>query len=161
MRYTRITIFAITLCLVFSSCVYRHSIELVCFGFNPDNFIVIEENDTHGGFHGDGSYRLILDCSENTEKAKELIKDWKPLPLSENLQTLMYGGETDEFYTFGLAEEAHWPVINNGVYKFADRHSESVDPSDDTNIFNRHSYNFSIAAYDLDTNTLYFYACDT
>ena len=49
--------------------------------------------DTHGGFLGDGTYYLILDCSERKEQATELIKDWKPLPLTENLQLIMYGGE--------------------------------------------------------------------
>jgi hypothetical protein len=52
-------------------------------------------------------------------------------------------------------------ALNNGVYKFVDRHSEAVDKSDDASLFERHSYNFSIAAYDLDTNILYYFEFDT
>ena len=74
----------------------------------------------------------------------------------------MYGGEKNGVsYAYDLAEEAHWPIINNGVYKFVDRHSEAVDKSDDASLFERHSYNFSIAAYDLDTNILYYFEFDT
>ncbi|MBR3840001.1 MAG: hypothetical protein IKM20_02575 [Erysipelotrichales bacterium] len=132
------------------------------FGFNKSEFTIIAEEDTHGGFHGDGSYYLILDCSEKKEEVEVIINDWKPLPLSENLQLMMYGGEKDGmYYHSNIAEDAHWPIINNGVYKFIDRHSGVVDQSDDTDLLNRYSYNFSIAVYDLDTNTLYYYELDT
>lgn len=39
------------------------------FGFQKNEFTIVEESDIHGGFHGDGSYSLILDCSTNKEKA--------------------------------------------------------------------------------------------
>ena len=38
------------------------------FGFNKKEFKVLKETDSHRGFHGDGDYVLILDCSENKEK---------------------------------------------------------------------------------------------
>ena len=162
MRYVKLIMVAIIVCIVFSSCSAVGSGQSEYFGFETSVFTVIDENDTHGGFHGDGSYYLILDCSEKREQAMELIKDWTPLPLTENLQLIMYGGKKDGVnYVYNLAEEAHWPIINNGVYKFVDRHSEAVDKSDDTELFNRHSFNFSIAAYDLDTNTLYYFEFDT
>ena len=41
------------------------------FGFNKKEFKVLKETDSHRGFHGDGDYVLILDCSENKEKALE------------------------------------------------------------------------------------------
>lgn len=157
MRYVKLIIVTIIVCVVFSSCS-----TVGYFGFRTSAFTVIEEKDTHGGFLGDGTYYLILDCSERKEQATELIKDWKPLPLTENLQLIMYGGEKNGVsYAYDLAEEAHWPIINNGVYKFVDRHSEAVGKSDDASLFERHSYNFSIAAYDLDTNILYYFEFDT
>ena len=157
MRYVKLIIVTIIVCVVFSSCS-----TVGYFGFRTSAFTVIEEKDTHGGFLGDGTYYLILDCSERKEQATELIKDWKPLPLTENLQLIMYGGEKNGVgYAYDLAEEAHWPIINNGVYKFVDRHSEAVDKSDDTNLFNRYSYNFTIAVYDFDTDKLYYFEFDT
>ena len=162
MRCAKIIIAAVVVCLFFASCSTVGSGQTEYFGFKTDVFAVVEEKDTHGGFHGDGSYYLILDCSEKTEQAMGLIAEWKQLPLTENLQVIMYGGTKNGVsYGHGLAEEAHWPIINNGVYKFADRHAEAVDQLDDTNLFNRHSYNFSVAVYDLDTNTLYYFELDT
>ena len=62
-------------------------------GFDVTGYNIIEEKDTHGGFHGDGTYHLILDCSSNSQKARNMVRDWTPLPLSENLNLIMYGGE--------------------------------------------------------------------
>lgn len=151
MKFAKIIIVTIIVCLFLTSCNTVSSGQTDYFGFKTSVFTVVDEKDTHDGFHGDGSYYLILDCSEETEKAAELIKDWTRLPLTENLQLIMYGDTKNGVcYGYNLAEEAHWPTINNGVYKFVDRHSEAVDKSDDTNLFNRASYNFSVAVYDLD-----------
>ena len=132
------------------------------FGFAKKDFSVVEELDTHGGFLGDGSYYLILDCSKNKEQALEKVKNWNKLPLSENLNLIMYGGEKDGVtYGYELAEEAHIPKIENGYYIFEDRSSESKDSTDDTELFDRYSFNFSIAIYDCDTDKLYYFEFDT
>ena len=132
------------------------------FGFAKKDFSVVEELDTHGGFHGDGSYYLILDCSNNKEKALEKVQDWNGLPLSENLNLIMYGGEKDGVtYGYELAEEAHIPKIENGYYIFEDRSAESKDSTDDTELFDRCSFNFSIAIYDCDTDKMYYFEFDT
>lgn len=132
------------------------------FGFSKQRFTVVEEMDTHGGFVGDGSYYLILDCSDNTEDALSIVADWNELPLSENLNLIMYGGEKDDVtYGYDLSEEAHMPVIENGYYYFEDRHSEAKDVSDDSELFSRASFNFSLAVYDSETNRLYYFEFDT
>ncbi len=132
------------------------------FGFEKRDFTVVEELDTHGGFHGDGSYYLILDCSNNKKEALEKIKEWEKLPLSENLELIMYGGEREGItYGYKLAQESHIPQIKNGYYIFKDRHSESTDSTDDTKIFDRYSFNFSIAIYDCDSDKMYYFEFDT
>ena len=132
------------------------------FGFAKKDFTVVEELDTHGGFLGDGSYYLILDCSDNKEQALEKVQDWNKLPLSENLNLIMYGGEKDGVaYGYELAEEAHMPQIENGCYMFEDRHSESKESRDDSDLFDRYSFNFSIAVYDSDTDKMYYFEFDT
>ena len=133
------------------------------FGFAKKDFSVVDELDTHGGFLGDGSYYFILDCSDNKEKALKIVEGWKKLPLSENLKLIMYGGEKDgiSYNGYDLSEEAHMPKIKNGYYIFEDRHSESKDSADDTELFSRYSYNFSIAVYDCDTNKMYYFKYDT
>ena len=132
------------------------------FGFAKKDFSVVEELDTHGGFHGDGSYYLILDCSDKKEKALEKVKDWNKLPLTENLNLIMYGGKKDGVsYGYELAKEAHIPEIRNGYYMFKDRDSECEDDRDDSELFNRYSFNFSIAFYDCDTDKMYYFEFDT
>lgn len=120
------------------------------FGFAKKDFTVVEEIDTHGEFHGDGSYYLILDCSDNKDKALEKVKNWNKLPLSENLNNVMYGNS--------LTEEAHLPTIENGYYKFKDRQTDSTDDSD---LSDKASYNFSLAIYDSDTDKMYYFDFDT
>lgn len=124
------------------------------FGFAKKDFTVVEELDTHSGFLGDGSYYLILDCSDNRKEALDKVKEWKKLPLSENLERIMYGG-------YELAEKAHIPQAENGYYIFEDRSSESTDSTDDTDLFDRHSFNFSLAVYDCDTDKMYYFEYDT
>ena len=93
-------------------------------GFRKGDFTVVEENDTHGGFHGDGTYLLVLDCSKNIELAMELVKGWKEFPLSENLSTVLYGSDIHGGVL--LKEEGCIPVITNGYYYFCDRNSENL-----------------------------------
>ena len=132
------------------------------FGFAKKDFAVVDQLDTHGGFMGDGAYYLILDCSENRAAALEKIKAWKPLPMSESLQLLMYGGEKDGIiYGYNMAERGNIPKVENGYYWFEDRHSESKNSEDDSEIFDRHSMNFSIAVYDCDADRLYYFEFDS
>ncbi|MBE6639568.1 MAG: hypothetical protein E7616_09015 [Ruminococcaceae bacterium] len=153
---------AILFCITLSACGPVENILSKHFEFEASDFTVLEEKDTHGGFHGDGSYYLILDCSQNADKARSIVENWTTLPLSENLHIVMYGGEKDGInYGYNFAEEAHWPTIKNGVYKFVDRHSESKNSSDDSDLLDRYSVNFSIAVYDLDSNILYYFEMDT
>ena len=125
------------------------------FGFAKKDFIVVEESDTHGGFLGDGTYYLKLDCSHNTKKAMKNLKGWNNLPMSLPLDSYLFDGG------MGLADSLGVPVITNGYYMFEDRHSESTDPTDESQLRIRASRNFSVAIYDSDTDTFYFIADDT
>jgi len=124
----------------------------------------IEYEDSHGGFHGDGgTYAKIKLDGKGTEKAiLEIKNSWKSLPLSENLSLIMYGGMRDNIeYIYNLADEFKIPHIENGYWLFIDRHSKSINNYDDTDLFNRHSFNFTLALYDADENVLYYIEFDT
>lgn len=160
----RIVVFYILLilCTLCAACGFTQSPFNRYFELKMVDYIVLEEQDTHGGFHGDGSCHLILDCSQNADKARAIVENWSALPLPENLQLVMYGGEKDGVnYGFYFAQSAHWPTIENGVYKFVDRHSEAKDRSDASGLLDRYSFNFSIAVYDLDSDILYYFEMDT
>lgn len=130
--------------------------------FNKEDFDVVMEQDTHGGFHGDGQYCLVLDCTKNKEQALENVEEWKKLPLTKNLEMVVYGGEFEGCtYSSFFSEDIEIPYIERGYYYFRDRHSESVDSSDDSKLYERYSYNFDFAIYDADNAMLYYLREDT
>lgn len=123
---------------------------------------IVQNTNTHGGFHGDGETSIIIDCKENKDEIMSQVTKWKPLPLSENLQLIMYGGTKDGVtYGYLLAEEANIPMIESGYYYFIDRQSKAQDKYSDEALFDRYSFNFSLALYDTETDLMYFYEFDT
>jgi len=123
--------------------------------------------DSHGGFHGDGT--SLMQFGFSNDSCEEQIQSnaiWKPLPLTENLAALVYGIRSETtaigpYITFDDAGTPAFPVIENGYYFFLDRHSDSADAHDDTNVLARPSYNLTIAMYDADTDILYYCEFDT
>lgn len=92
----------------------------------------------------------------------EQLKYWEKLPLSENLQLIMYGGEKDSTtYSYKLGNQNGIPKITNGYYYFLDRHNEATNKHSDKDLFDRYSFNFTIALYDIDTKIFYYYKFDT
>ena len=92
-------------------------------------------------------------------------KGWNKLPLTDNLNIAVYGEESASGPVAPLITndngEVYFPWINNGYYFFLDRHSESGNEKDDTELFDRMSFNFTIAIYDIDNHTLHYYESDT
>ncbi len=118
----------------------------------------VSYEDTHGGFFGDGERAVVFDVSE-WEKREETLSSWNDLPLTENLQLIMYGGEKDGMiYGYDLAKNNDIPVITNGKYFFYDRLHENYSDSD---LFSGASFNFTIFMYDNDTQRLYMLEFDT
>ena len=124
--------------------------------------------DTHGGFHGDGwLYANIV--FENADFREDIANRWNPLPLTENLNIVCYGGIDKQ----GNRRSPHikddegnsrLTEINDGYYYFKDRFNENMnDRYDDSRLFNidRYSMNYTFAIYDNVTNTLYVFEFDT
>ena len=141
---------------------------------------IVSEMDNHGGFHGDGqTYIEIRFADTECLNAIQSSAAWKPLPLTQNGMALLYGVEMDlgtigppphdEEMGVGMVgpmlhgedNKPLVPPVENGYYCFVDRASESTDPKDDTDVLRRYSYNFTMAIYDTDTNTLYYAELDT
>lgn len=108
--------------------------------------------NTHGGFHGDGSTAMVMTFDEeNGALLSSLLaetENWRPAP--------MYGRVSDLFYSNGFFSAAE---ITDGYYSCYDKQQESFDPE----VFDTKEYstNCWIAAYDCDDPTLYFYEHDT
>lgn len=117
------------------------------------------EYDSHGGFHGDGiSYLEMSFGAEPGKRLEEEIRSsdlWRELPLSENLDQLAENAMPQE----GDYESP--AVAKRGYYCFIDRHSESIDAQDDTDVMGRSSCNYTLAVYDTEKNMLYYVALDT
>ena len=148
-------IFLITLCGCSSNKLgyVSENIEL-----NLDNCKMVYENDTHGGFLGDGDYFSKIVCNSVDENVIKF--SWEPLPLGEEIQNIMdLVWCIDECKT--TYERYNIPNIENGYYYFIDRHSETTDSKKYDEINERSSYNFSLALYDSLNKTIYYYELDT
>lgn len=126
---------------------------------------VITEYDSHGGFLGDGMTFVTISFSDDTLLIQMSESgDWRSLPLTETLTAVVYGISTENSRIgpyLEKNEETVIPEIQNGYYWFLDRHSQSTDNRDDTNVISRGSQNFTLAIYDTDAGILYYIESDT
>ncbi|MBE6039053.1 MAG: hypothetical protein E7218_07655 [Anaerofustis stercorihominis] len=131
-------------------------------GIDISDCTVVTDEDSHGGFHGDGMRYVHIDCSGYKETVEAQISSWNKFPLSANLNIMLYGGEKNGItYSWHLAEDCGIPIPADGAYYFIDRHYESSDPHDDTNVLARGSFNFSLLIYDYEDSMLYLVEYDT
>lgn len=163
--YTILVIFLLIIAIIYF---------ILCKRYTPTKYIekeinlnisscdILLDNDTHGGLLGDGEHIIKADCSDTSKDILEQITYWNEFPLSRNLKLIMYGGYKDgKYYGYELAEKNAIPKIENGYYLFIDRHDGVTDEHSDEDLFNRYSFNFTIAFYDLDTNYFYYFEFDT
>ena len=101
---------------------------------------VLEEWDTHGGFHGDGVTFVKLSCVDGFEE--KLIKTWKPLPLEGEIYKYFY--EWGGLFEHPETGARVIPEVENGYWYFK----------------NTGAMNWDFALYDCDKNILYFYEWD-
>lgn len=122
------------------------------------------------GSHGDGyvfasaKWDNERGCREAEQQMAEDSK-WKALPLSGNLQAAVYGSDDGETMRSPLAVDKQgellFPNIQHGYYLFRDQHSDSDDEQDDSQLWDRDSFDFVLVVYDSDTQTMYFWQLDT
>ncbi len=105
-----------------------------------DEATVLEEWDTHGGFHGDGDTFVKLSCSDGFEQ--QLGSEWKALPLQGEAYEYFY--EWGGFFEHPETGERVIPEVENGYWYFK----------------NTGAMNWDFALYDCDENLLYFYEFD-
>lgn len=151
-----VTVMFMVISLIFSKDTTKPKYLQELCGLNISGSEMISYEDSHGGFHGDGTLTAAYDCSQISDSIAEQTAQWKTLPLTDNLQEIMYNHDS-----FDLAKKYGIPEISNGCYFFKDRHSESDDPSSDENLLDRYSLNFSLVIYDGDNHKLYLFEFDT
>lgn len=129
-------------------------------GVSAQHGTVLSHEDTHGGMGNDGHTFTVISFSDD-HCPRGLQGNWNPLPLTENLSVLLYGGKTRGPALTDEEGKCRIPVIEEGYYTFRDRHPEAEDPTSDFAIFRRHSFNYTIGLYDTETKTLYYFKEDT
>ena len=151
----------ISLIFLFNSKLFNNKMEKINKSIEITSFDckILEDKDTHGGFLGDGDYFAKISCSR-LDYAK-LSSNWKKLPLTDSLNKIMELIQCSDKECKSAYERYNIPNISNGYYYFLDRHSDSKNKYDDSNINNRSSYNFTLALLDKDTNIIYYYKLDT
>jgi len=160
-------VFMLTLCTACGSMTSVDRSEQISsvLGVDVSAAIAVTTIDSHGGFHGDGTSRVLFQFDD--KGCEEQIKNnalWKPLPLTENLTALVYGIRTETTAIgpyIDIDGAPAIPKIDNGYYFFLDRNYKSTDPYDDTDVLIRASFNLTIAIYDSDTDILYYSEFDT
>lgn len=131
-------------------------------GIKIPNSINIDYKDNHGGLNGDGETVAIIhfDAIDADIISYQISNsnNWNQLPLSKNLDRIMYKTESSKY---NLSELLSMPKIENGYWFFNNRHHSSTDSKNDYNLFGQSSFNFTVAIYDIDTNILYYLEFDT
>ena len=149
------------LVLMVFNIIYNNKLDYISKILNLDinNCKLINYENSHDGFLGDGEYYAKLNCTTNESN---IIKDkWTKLPLSEELNKALdikfcSGNGCSTFF-----ERYNIQEIKEGYYYFYDRHSDAINSNDEKIINDRSSYNFSIGLFDSDSKNLYFYELDT
>ena len=133
-------------------------------GINISSGSIITDTDSHGGFHGDGI--TFLEVVFEDDSCLNQIKgnsSWKQLPVSYPVDALLYGTQNGSSSIGPYVTEGGkklFPKAETGYYYFKDRHT-GAGGQGSKDVVNRHSFNFTVALYDEDTQTLYYCEFDT
>ncbi len=127
---------------------------------------LVEYEDSHGGFHGDGETVAVVTFSE--EGAWELetclgyeLPGWEKLPLTGDAHQVLYGGNSWRPLFTGANGAPLVPELSNGWFYFLDRQIDYKEDYVRESIFSRSSFHFTLAVYDADSRTLYYFQLDT
>lgn len=122
-----------------------------------------EYRDTHGGFHGDGdTFAKITFPADAAMEAEDHLKYgtpwWSALPLTEELTRVLYGGGENRPLFTDESGKVLLPEVEKGYYFFYDAQAHAYSGQ---SLFSRASYNITVAVYDADSDTLYYFDLDT
>lgn len=153
--------------LLLSSCVmnFRDEVSAVT-GLDVSAKATVTYTNNHGGFLGDGATAVTMTFFDDAlEEQIKKSEHWRALPMSTNVAVALYGGTAENGAEWSSVvkdlSDFEMPEIANGYWLFRDRHPQKTDEYDDSDLFSRASFNFVIAVYNTETNTLYYFKIDT
>lgn len=124
---------------------------------------MMKYEDTHGGFHGDGTTFAAFRMTEEEALPQFEEAGWQRLPFDRTATALAYGitegnVTTGPYMTDGEGKTM-LPEIEKGYYYFLDRYPGEEEQS--KNVLERSAVNFTMAVYDTETGTMYYVKIDT
>jgi len=138
----------------------RHPLEYVQGKLKfpvPQDVQILEAFDTHGGFHGDGEFYLVLQFNKRqiSKFVDEVSKNnkWQKLPVSDLHNSIGRNFRGWEKRRYEVPSKA-----KNGYYYFHDFQRDWY-PNDPN--AGKYSVNYVIAILDLDSNRLFVFQIDT
>lgn len=134
-------------------------------GIDMSSGQITKSIDTHGSLGEGSTYIQVEFYGEDADTLENELKEndiWRKLPLSNNLRIAVYGDKNNMSLAQSFDEGIPAiPEISHGYYFFKDRHSDSLDSSDDLYLFSRYSFNFDILLFDSDEHIMYIFQFDT
>ena len=140
--------------------IYQHICSTI--GISLPNDLAIEYSDSHGGFHGDGTLVAVLAPRNERDavKLKNLIQraGWRS-ELPSDMYASFFGGslilEGSRTETSGYFHDLSIdvPNVKHAYFYYKDRFLEQTGEQCP---YAPYTQNFTLAMFDLDTNTLYF-----
>ena len=126
------------------------------FNINLPNGMKAEEKfNNYNGPPNEGLklYNFKFTEKESKKFISEIMKSWNKLPLTEDLELVMYGGTKEGTeYNFNFSNKTGLPQIKQGYWILKNAHK---------GILNENSFNFTLAIYDTEQNLLYLFKIDT
>lgn len=145
-----------------SGCTEEKNHVLTTLEISDAEYTVTCEQDTHGGFHGDGYTYMVIEFEDDISEQIDEKAGWLELPLDEVTNMLVYGYEDEErcVYPYTTGENGNETVIPNieeGYYYF----QEKASVEEEEWMFGKIFTNFVVAIYDQEEQKLYYYEFDS
>lgn len=135
-------------------------------GISLPKDVEIEYTDSHGGM-SDGNLFATVTTSNEQSKAQMKIdishSGWRSM-LPDDMYVTFFGGKVNEdgrlYPTDGYLHDFGFdiPNVTNGYFLYRNRYYEQTGEQCS---YNTYAQNFTLAVFDLDTNTLYFIEGDS
>ena len=135
----------------------RNAISERLGGIDCRAAVVLADYDSHGGFHGDGEAFYALKFDNATIRSIfESSARWHALPLPDALahraEGIGYSLEAREGQI-----EPRFPAVENGWFFYEDRYAKQHDKMPPVDF----TPNYTLALFDADSLTLYYYEHDS
>ncbi len=134
-------------------------------GIKLNECIIVSDKNDRNKLNGSGTTLAEFDCSDG--KIEIDTKSMKSLPLTGDLNGVVYGSLNNDGVSYHLAQDVGLPEIKTGYYYFLDDYTVKYKDAKDENSEDmiiakeRKGMNFTLLMYDTETKHFYYYEIDS